>query len=296
MRVLVTGITGLLGKYLVNGSPSISEIHGLSRGAWAPSIDAVCTMHQDGLKSFTAISQIIDELRPEVIVHTAAEGSVDAVEGRLEENRWLNVGLPLALSALCAAEGITFVHISSNAVFGGSETPYSDFSPFSPVNDYGRLKVEAEDAVMAANPRALVIRPILMYGWPYPKGRGNPAVNWLHDLRARRPIKVVDDVTTEPLAAWDCAEAVWRGIQFRMSGPVNISGGASMSLYDFAVVLCETFGLDEALVQPIASSSLVGLAPRPRNTMFDLVRLRTEIGIEPTPPSHGLATLRDSEG
>ncbi len=293
--MLITGVTGLLGKYLVGSADPNIQIHGVSRGSWPKALDVSCFMHLIQEPTTSALIDLLAEVRPDALIVAAAEGSVDAVEGRAADHQRLNVELPSHLAAFCASRGISFVHISSNAVFGGSDIPYADASPFTPVNDYGRLKAAAEDAVRAANPQALIARPILMYGWPFFGGRINPVVHWVTEIRQGRVVRVVDDVITEPLAAWDCADAIWHGLDRGLIGGFNISGGEPVTLYDFALLTCEAFGLDAGAVERIPSASLAGLAPRPRNTRFDLVRLRDEFGIEPTPVRDGLFRMAANE-
>jgi dTDP-4-dehydrorhamnose reductase len=239
--------------------------------------------------------ETLEHIAPDVIIHAAAEGGVDTVEGKVSQYRELNVGASRGIAAFTRARGIQYVFVSSNAVFGDEGRIYRDDSPHSPVNDYGRLKSEAEDAVMSANSEALIVRPILMYGWPYPGRRLNPVVGWINSLRARRPISVVNDVWTEPLAAWDCADAIWSGISAHATGAINISGGVRMTLYELAIMTGEVFNLDTGQIRPISSASLPGLAPRPMDTAFDLVRLTNELLVSPMGPSEGLAVLRDTE-
>lgn len=295
MRAVVTGVSGLLGRYLVLGRDLDTEIEGISRHAWPGDRLGACKMHEVDVVNRAALTSALDSIRPDVIVHAAAEGRVDAVEGHMEAYRPLNVGVSEHLAQYCADSDIQYVFVSSNAVFGGASAPLADNSPCDPVNDYGRLKAEAEAAVSAANPDALIVRPILMYGWPYPDHRLNPVVHWVRELRAGRPVSVVDDVWTQPLAAWDCASAIWSGIARAARGVINVSGGVRITLHDLAVMTSDSFELDRSLISAISSDSLPNMAPRPMDTAFDLVRLRTDLGVNPVGPAQGLSLLRQSE-
>ena len=295
MRVVVTGASGLLGRYLIQRGAPGTEFHGISRSDWSMGAAEGCAAHLLDVTNHARLIETLDRIDPDVIIHSAAEGGVDTVEGNPERYRQLNVGVSSGLAAFCSARGIRYVFVSSNAVFGGSGRVYSDDNSHSPVNGYGRLKAEAEDAVMSANAEALIVRPILMYGWPYPERRLNPVVGWIDNLRARRPISVVDDVWTEPLAAWDCADAIWSGVSAHATGAINISGGVRMTLHELAVMTGEAFDLDTSQIRAISSASLPGLAPRPKDTAFDLMRLTNELGVRPMGPAEGLTVLRDTE-
>ena len=63
------------------------------------------------------------------------------------------------------------LYISTNAVFDGESAPYGEPNRVNPVNAYGRIKLACERLVQDTFERAVVIRPILMYGWPRAMGR-----------------------------------------------------------------------------------------------------------------------------
>ena len=292
MRVLITGASGLLGRHLIQSHDSLDEILGTVRPHTMTSGDLSCETRALDLTNFHKVREVSREFAPEVIIHTAAEGRVDAVQGRLQDFRKLNVELPLLLSDYAVSSGTQFVHLSSNAVFGGRTRPYSDYSKRDPINDYGVLKAEAETLVCGSNSRALTVRPILMYGWPGAAGRQNPVTTWIKELREGRSIRVVDDVWTEPLTAWDCAEAIWKAVKLELAGPLNVSSGKSLSLMEFALLVTETFDFDPSLIDRASIQDFPNLAPRPRNTSFDLERLNNELAFSPSSPVEGLRQLR----
>ena len=230
--------------------------------------------------------------RFDAVVHAAAEGNVDNVAGAQDQFTALNVALPELLAEEAARLGSPFVHISSNAVFGGRAEPYSDFDSPSPVNDYGVLKAEAERRVLEANPSAAVIRPILMYGWPSAGGRSNIALRFLQEMSKERGVSALKDVVSQPLYAGDGARAVWAALEKEVSGPINVSGGVTLSIYEFAVLITEVFDLDSGLVTPVDSSQIDGLSPRPHWTVFSLERLHQELNVTPLAPRDGLEVMR----
>jgi len=295
MRVLISGANGLLGRHLIHSHGPESDVLGIVRSKGSVGTQIDCNTRVLDLTQFSGVKQVLDAFAPEVIIHTAAEGRVDAVQNRMGEFRKLNVELPSLLSKYAIDSGAQFVHLSSNAVFGGRTKSYSDYSKFDPINDYGALKAEAEKSISQMNHNALIVRPILMYGWPGPSGRQNPVTSWITNLREGKTIRIVDDVWTEPLAAWDCAAAIWCAIDERISGPLNVSGGVKISLFDFAQTVASVFDLDSALIEPASSGDFPTLAPRPSITSFDLQRLKEELDFHPASPQLGLAQLRRDE-
>jgi dTDP-4-dehydrorhamnose reductase len=295
MKILITGVTGLLGKYLAKNCPTKLEIHGIAKDGYGNLNLLNYQPHQLNLLNFKLLLKKLNDINPDVIIHTAGEGSVDIVQNRIDLYRPLNVGVTEVIAQYCKDFQKKLVFVSSNAIYGGSKSAYSDYSVCSPINDYGILKCEAEKIVKNLCSEYLIVRPIMMYGWPSPGKRINPVVNWINLMRDGKPIFVVNDIWTQPLAVWDCAEAIWKAIQMNMVGEVNISGDELISLYEFALLTGKIFNLNNDLIKQVNSTHFMQLAPRPSCTIFDLIRLKSELNIEPKGNRFGLEVLRNSE-
>lgn len=285
----------MLGRYLSATAPSGAVILGTSRSTWYPVSPSLDIRSLD-LTDEALSRALLEELEPDAIIHCAAEGSVDKVERNPTLYRALNVYLPEFLAQWTVERHARFIHLSSNAVFGETELPHDDYDPHSPMNEYGKLKAEAEDRIMAINPRTAIVRPIFLYGWNPPQARVNPAAGWISALRTGQKIRVVEDVFTQPLAAADCAELIWKLVESEFSGPINISGGTTLSLCEFALLVADVFGLDAALVERARKADFKELAPRPSKTEFTLRRLHTELTFFPLDPRGGLDAMRIVEG
>ncbi len=72
-----------------------------------------------------------------------AVGRIPMRKAPLEELRFINVNLPLRLKELLKP-GQKMIHMSSDAVFGGSKLSYAPEDPMDPIDDYGRSKRDAE--------------------------------------------------------------------------------------------------------------------------------------------------------
>ena len=294
MRVLITGASGLLGKYLMKFAPEGVELVTVGRGPVddPPPSSSLPTSRKLDLLDFDGVRGLFDKEHFEGVLHAAAEGNVDKVQGSISAYEGLNVRLPGLLAELTEAQGSHLVHLSSNAVFGGRRSAYSDFDALTPINDYGLLKARAEQQVLENNPRASVVRPILMYGWPNKLGRKNIAQIFVERLSRGESVSALQDVVSQPLYAADCARAVWSALFKGVAGPVNVSGAQTMSIYEFALTVAEGFDLDPSLVTPVSFSDMGELSPRPERTLFSLDRLHSELDIFPVAPIDGLREMR----
>jgi len=238
------------------------------------------------------MQSVFEWAKPDVVIHTAAIGSVDFAETNREETRKVNVGGTEVVAALCHIFKSRLVYISSNAVFDGRQPFYSETVPVNPINYYGHLKVEAENVVCNSSITWTIVRPILMYGWPYQGERDNPVVWWLRSLENGKHIKVVNNVFSKPLSAWSCAEVVWAVIQQNRAGIYHAAGRDHVSLYQFALLTAETFGLDAGLIKPVPDSYFSEIAPRPQDTSFDTTKMETELGVKTIGVKEGLARMK----
>jgi len=234
-RVLITGGTGLLGVALQKTAPTNIEgfaVYSPERSLPEPlpfPIRAVDVTDRKQMQS------VFEWAMPDVVIHTAAIGSVDFAEKNREETRKVNVGGTEVVAELCQIFKSRLIYISSNAVFDGRTPFYSETAPVNPINYYGQLKVEAENIVRESSIPWAIVRPILMYGWPYQGERDNPVVWWLRSLENGKQIKVVDNVFSKPLPAWSCAEVIWEVIRQERTGIYHAAGRDHLSLYQFAL-------------------------------------------------------------
>lgn len=289
MRVLITGASGLLGSYLMKTAAPGDEVLG-----------TFCTLGGGNLRRMDILQgreiyQVLNDFQPDTIIHCAGEGRVDYCENAPHDaGRVIVQG---ANRLLMAAEdlGCHFVYISSNAVYAGDEPPYHEQSPRCPVNKYGSLKRDAERLLPYYPYRTTLIRPILLYGWPGPGKRNNFVTRILEqlamkDLKSWGQIPVADDIFTQPTYAGDCAEAIWAATRAQVD-VLNVAPREKMSLFKFAVEVAKAFDLDADLLTPVPAAEMKSLAPRPRDTTFDVSKAE-RLGLHLSPPAEGMRKMR----
>jgi dTDP-4-dehydrorhamnose reductase len=237
------------------------------------------------------MERLFDEYRFDAVVHAAGIASVDASERNVEESTASNLGGTRTVAELCAASGTRMVYVSTNAVFDGDHAPYSESDHTNPINAYGRIKLACERLVQQTVDRAVIVRPILMYGWPHPMGRPNP-VTWVVDTLERgESVNVVDDVFENPLYNIDAARAVWRILDRDIAGVIHLAGREVVSRFDFARLVAMVFGLDGSRIRAVSSAFFPNLAPRPRNTSLTTTRMESELGVQRSTLESGLRQM-----
>lgn len=285
MRALIIGGSSLLGKYLVqtNESDEIEKTWFTNHIYGGSHLD-ICSPSQ--------VNYTFARVNPDVVIHCAAIGSVDYAESHFTETHMVNAIGTRNIVTACRDFKSKIIYISTNAVFDGKNPPYSENSERNPINGYGIIKREAESTVLASGIDWMIIRPFLLYGWPYLGGRQNWVTTILDRLSKGQEIHLVDDTYWQPTLVEDCALTIWKLIKLdKWSEIYHVASDDRMTLFEFGLKIARIFEKDLSLIQPIASSSLQ-IAPRPKDTTFDLSKIHN-LGIQLRGVEEGLKVLKD---
>lgn len=275
MRVLITGASGLLGRYLTTFAPP----------------DTFLYTNRFDILDKDAVNEAFKSFEPEMVIHCAGEGSVDKAEKYREEAFNLNVkGVQNVMDAAKEYKA-HFVYISTNAVYQGFSPPYSEESPRKAINYYGVVKAAAEDAVMKYEFKRSIYRLIFLYGCTPRGSRSHFMTRILKSLKEGEHVKVARDIITQPTHAFEAAETIWKlALTQEVDYDIfNIAPKKSMSLYAFALDIAAACKHDPSLIVPVEAASL-GLVPRPMDTSFDVSKLKAA-GFELKPPQEGLVDM-----
>ena len=160
MRILVTGPNGFVGARIM------SE---LGDAIPAPSLRGA---------DEEAVKRLVDSVRPELIIHTAAISDIPTCEKNADASYHANVRIPVWL----AATGVKSVIFSTDQVYSGcaGDGPYTE-EETEPANLYARHKLEMEQRTLEACPDTVLLRATWMYDMPMygHANRGNFLSNML---------------------------------------------------------------------------------------------------------------------
>lgn len=284
MKILITGGSSLLGRYLIQTAPKEHTIE----ATWYTNHIGL-SMYQMDVTNKSQVRYVFDRVKPELVIHCAANGSVDYAEKNYQEVRQVNV--TGTENVLWAAEDYRakVIYISTNAIFEGVNPPYAEDSPQQPVNAYGSIKKQAERAVKDYK-WWVIIRPFLLYGWPWDRGRGNWATLVVDRLKQGKSLKLVNDVIWQPTYAGDMAKAIWQLCEAENEA-FNVASTDRMTLYEFALKVAKVWELDDKLIEPVGSDYFEGIARRPVNTSYDLRKI-DKLGVKLAGIGDGLKQMK----
>lgn len=256
-NVLVTGALGQLGRYVFDAA---AERGARVRGVGSAEVD---------ITDRDAVAAVVEP--DSVVINCAAYTAVDAAEDDEATAAAVNATGPAILAAACADAGAHLIHVSTDYVFAGDASePYPVDAPTGPRTAYGRTKRDGERGVLAASPRAHVVRTAWLYA-----GMGTDFVATMLRLeRERDTIRVVDDQRGCPTYARDLADGLL-DLAARVDtdpvpgGILHAVGGGDATWYDLACAVFEGVGADPARVQPCTTDEFVRPAPRPAYSVLD---------------------------
>jgi dTDP-4-dehydrorhamnose reductase len=291
--ILITGGTGLLGKGMEETMPKDWEIVSVHQRPYKVNDSKVKHIVLD-IRDKNDVDELFTKYRFDAVIHAAGIASVDYVEKHYAESLESNIVGTLNITSACRRSKTYLSYISTNAVFSGKSFPYREDAPVSPVNKYGRLKVECERLVMETLTDYCIVRPILMYGWNHSVCRPSIAT-WLYDKLLRgESIALVNDVYENPLYNIQCGQALWQIVNKRPGGVFHLAGQNMVNRFEFGQQVAATFGLDPDLLHSVNSSFFPDIAPRPSNTTFITDRMQNELGILPLSLAEGLLGMKAS--
>lgn len=294
MKVLITGGTGLLGKALIEGAGTDVEIVATYVGDYKMRDDGGSRYRQFDVRDVIGYSDLFKKFEPDVTIHTAGIGSPDYAEVNRDAVLDVNYNGTRNIIQLCEKFGSKFMYISSNGIYDGDNAPYSEEDAAKPVNYYGSVKLMGEEITRRAKVPFAIIRPILMYGWPFPWERGNIVTLAISKLAQGEIFHAYDDVYTNPLFNRGCAEAIWHVVNDDKFGEFNIAGADRINIYGLLVKAAEVFGLNKDAVIPVQQGYFNELARRPRDTSFKTDKMEKVLGLKPIGLEEGLTAMKEN--
>jgi len=221
------------------------------------------------------IRQQIRQLRPELIINTAAYTAVDAAESNREQAFAVNATGPGVLAEEAASLGVPLIHYSTDYVFNGRKSaPYTEQDDPDPLSVYGASKLAGERAIQAVGGQYLVLRT----SWVYSLHGKNFLLTMQRLLQERDRLSVVADEIGTPTWAGTLAQLTgrmvrtWRDGKGGPWGLYHLTSTGETSWYGFACAIGEHLhqqGKACAEVTPIASKDYPTPAQRPLNSRLD---------------------------
>ena len=289
MKVFVTGVGGQLGHDVMNelakrghagvGSDIAPAYSGIQDGS------AVCGMPyaQLDITDAAAVSRVLNDVKPDAVIHCAAWTAVDAAEDA--ENRpkvrAINVEGTRHIAQACRALGCKMMYISTDYVFNGQGTePWQpDCEDYAPLNVYGESKLGGELAVKELVEKHFIVR----IAWVFGLNGNNFIKTMLRVGQTHDTLRVVNDQIGTPTYTLDLARLLADMIGTEKYGVYHATNeGGYISWADFAKEIFRQAGMSVNVIPVTTAEYGLSKAARPFNSRLDKGKL-AENGFAPLP-------------
>jgi dTDP-4-dehydrorhamnose reductase len=264
VKVAVVGANGQLGR-------DVAE-------AFAENGDAVLSLsHSDiEISDLDSVTRILRDLKPELIVNTAAVHHVERCEQDPGSAFAVNALGPRNLAMVGQDLNAIVMQVSTDYVFDGDKMePYQEDDAPRPLNTYGNTKLAGEHFVRSTCDRHFVLRTSGLYGKHPCRGKGG--LNFVDLMlklgKERGKVRVVDSEKVTPTSTYDLAQQMVRLSRSDSFGLYHATAEGSCSWYDFAREIFSMAGMP-VTVEIADPKEFPSKVPRPKYSVLENTALK----------------------
>ncbi len=279
MRIMLTGATGQVGWELARSLMPLGEVIALTR-------------NQCDLSRPETIPEIVQQIKPDIIINAAAFTAVDKAEQEEELATTINGTAVGVLAEQAKIHNALLIHYSTDHVFDGSKpTPYTETDTPNPINAYGRSKLLGEQAIVSSGCDHIILRTSWVYA-----ARGNSFLRTILRLaQEREELRIVADQYGAPTWARNIADATahilsdaqhrWQAASFT-SGIYHLCASGKTTWHGFTSAIIEhvrqvtpVLNLKTENVIAITTQDYQLPATRPANSQMQISHQIAGIGL-----------------
>jgi len=279
-KILLISCTGQVGAELWRSLQPLGEVIPVDR-------DLKSVTRLD-LTNPQQIREVIQQVKPNIIVNAAAYTAVDKAEQDQQVAMAINATAPQILAELAKQTNALLVHYSTDYVFDGiKRTPYLETDTPNPLNMYGKSKLAGDQAIQASGCHHLIFRT----SWVYGRYGQNFLLTIQRLAKEREELRIVADQIGSPtwsrLIANMTAQVLSQlySPQFKkenfsdISGIYNLTCGGQTNWCEFAQRISERAPKPPRVI-PIPTSDYPAPAKRPLYSVLSNDKLAQTFELE----------------
>jgi dTDP-4-dehydrorhamnose reductase len=275
-NLLLTGSAGFLGTHFHDQLKNEYHIIGIYN---TTKNNLINENYQLDITNTIALKTIVEKIKPNIIVHTAAISNIAECEKKEVTSYAVNVTASVQLARLAKQSNATFIFCSTDLVFDGTKGNYKETDLPNPLNIYGAQKFEAEQKIIAANKNSIIVRLPLMLGVNYYRTSGIVA-----EMQQKNIFQSTMHLFTNEYRSAALVEDVITGFKIilnnKTAGIFHIAGVTKLNRLQIAEYIKQKYKLDNLTL--IATTHLQqNITNRPQDVSLNIEKM-SALGYNPT--------------
>lgn len=218
-----------------------------------------------------AVNALVSELKPDLVLNTAAAHNVARCEEDPASAFAVNATGARNIAVACKSAGARLVHVSTDYVFGdGAQRPLLEIDLPQPLSVYAASKLAGEYLIASVLDDHIIVRTAAIYGEAACRAKGgrNFIGTMLHLAATRPEVKVVTDEITTPTYTRALARQMRLLAEKGEPGLYHTTCQGACSWFEFAEAIFAETGTEVKLT-PTTSSEFQSPVRRPSYSVLE---------------------------
>jgi len=295
MRVWVSGGGGFVGSNIVQAGLDAGHDVLTTANTWKPPDAAPYTVESVDMTDEGQVRASLEAFDPNLVIHCAIMNDWDQMYADRDAAWASYVHATRFTQAGAIAADATYVLVSTDWVFDGTQPGAHEETPPNPINLYGTLKLASEMVALEHGGAVARVSGVNGLHLARPtttraqdRGFGYFAASIGDALSAGETFTVWEapeiNMRATPSLALECGEIMLSIGEHRAAGVFHCSGADSVTRRELAELTCDVFELDSSLLRygPPDPDSLMA-APIPHDSSLTTPRTNRILGRSATP-------------
>ncbi len=287
LKFLVTGAAGLIGNQVARDLSKYNEVF----SCYNQSQSQFGTPMKMDLQNHTMISDVLSEVKPNIVIHLGAMTGVDLCEKNESDAFDINSKATEVIAKKCSEFNSFLIYVSTDYVFDGQSGMYNEDDLPNPISVYGKSKLDGEIAVQSFASDWCIARTSTPYGVHSTK-KSFPL--WIIDtVKRNKKVHIVTDQMTSPTYVPNLSKMLMEISEKKITGIIHAADTTRISRYSMAELIFDKFNLDKNLLKPVITNEMKWDAKRPKDSSLNVTKASSLLDNKPQPLEQSLNKLHD---
>ena len=270
-KILFTGGTGLLSSFwaISLSSKNYKITLGLNKRLLR---SKSANYEQINFENTIELEKKIKSNNFDLVIHSAGITDVDKCENNPAEANKVNYIYTKNLANVCKKLKTKLIYISTDQVFDGKKSLYSEDDVCNPINIYSKTKLKSENYIKKKLKNYLIIRTNFFGKGPY--YRTSFTDKLIEDLKNEKKFYTSSKIFFSPISMPLLVKCSMMLINKNSTGTFNISSSQQISKLSFAKLVAKEYNLNSKNIIDSSKISKKSNVKRPSNMSLSNQKLR----------------------